>query len=122
MSAAKVEQYNKGIEVVFHGYIPINEKKWFCVWCFERLYTTITEQNEHLFLTRSYIKLNQLRDTFHTDKSNYCSCCSQPLYNIASETCLLSSPTSNKWLHRFKVKRHYGLRGGGTCRSTEQWN
>lgn len=113
MSAFSVDYYNRHIQVVFHGYQPINTAHWFCLNCFEK-YREITIENEHLYLTRSYIHLIHLSDNFYQDRSNYCSDCRQPLYDIAKETCLHSSPTSRKWLNRFNKKRRYGLLGGGT--------
>lgn len=114
MSAIEVEEYNGGIEVFFHGYQSmLSPKKWFCIDCFEKLYAEITEKNECYYLTRYYIKLSQFTEKDHRDQSNYCASCAEPLYDIAKETCPLSSPTSNKWLYHFKINRRYGLRGGG---------
>lgn len=114
MSDASVQQYNDNIEVFFHGYQSmLKPKKWWCINCFERLFVKITNKNEHFYLTRCYIKLSQFTDNLHQSKSNYCAGCAEPLYDIAKETCQHSSPTSNKWLQRFKINRHYGLRGGG---------
>lgn len=114
MSAINVNEYNDNIEVFFHGYQSmLRPKKWFCIKCFESLYAKITKENEHYYLTRSYIKLSQFTEDNHRDRSNYCAHCAKSLYNIVKETCLLSSPTSNKWLQHFKINRHYGLRGGG---------
>lgn len=113
MSALSIEEYNRNIQVVFHGYQPTHTHIWCCYDCFEKEYEKITIENEHYFLTRSYIRLVHLSDNFYTDRSNYCSECLVPLYDIAPETCLHSSPTSRKWLNRFKQKRRYGLQGGG---------
>lgn len=115
MSAHSVNIYNDNIEVVFHGYQSmLKPRKWFCLNCFEKLYAKITIKNEHCYLTRIYIKLSQFTDSHHQSRTSYCASCAEPLYDIVEETCLHSSPTSNKWLQRFKIKRLYGLRGGGT--------
>ncbi len=115
MSSRLVTDYNNNIEVFFHGYQTcFTPKKWFCIDCFERLYVKITSENESEYLTRVYIKLSQFTDRLHRDRSNYCGSCGDPLYDIAKETCQHLSPTSNKWLQRFQINRHYGLRGGGT--------
>lgn len=117
MSQSEVSFFNENIEVFFHGYQSmLKPRKWFCIDCFEKLYVKITEKNEHFFLTRSYANLSQFTDKHHRDRSNYCTSCAVPLYDI--EQCQHSSPTLNKWQQRFKINRLYGLRGGGTGQST----
>ena len=114
MSHSNVEEYNRNIEVFFHGYQhPLFPKKWHCIGCFESKFTKIAPFNENLYLTRSYIKLYQFTDKHSKEKSNYCAVCYDPLYDIVEETCQLSSPTSKKWLFRFHINRHYGPPGGG---------
>lgn len=121
MSAVGVNNFNDNIEVVFHGYQSmLKPNKWWCLNCFERLYVKITEKNEYKYLSRNYLKLSQFTDAHHRSKSSYCTGCTEPLYDIATETCQHSSPTSNKWLQRFRINRHYGLRGGGTSQSIGQ--
>lgn len=114
MSENSIISYNNSIVVYFNGYQhPINWGQWYCLHCFEKDYIYIRSENEHLFLTRSYIPLSQFTDSLHRNKINYCANCCTPLYDIDSEQCLLLNPTLNKWLQRFKTNRHYGLRGGG---------
>lgn len=115
MSANSVTEYNNNIEVIFVGYRSEKKPdKWFCVNCFEELFVEITKENEYKYITVHFIKLSQFTDRDHCERSNYCTGCNEPLYDIDKETCQHSSPTSNKWLQRFRIKRHYGLQGGGT--------
>lgn len=121
MSQINIDIYNESVEVVFHGYRHYTDwKKWFCLSCFEKKHCEITNNNEPLYCDRNYIKLIQFSDIYHSEQSNYCTFCATPLYDIDTEKCLLLNPTLNKWLQRFNQKRDYGLRGGGTCRSTMQ--
>lgn len=130
MSQIEVEHYNNDIEVVFHGYqyvwygLLYDTEKYWCLDCFEREFNFIEvdTNTEHLYLSRIYIKLTQFTDRHQQSRSSYCNKCKVPLYDIAEETCQHLSPTSSKWLQRFRQKRHYGLRGGGTSQSTKQWN
>lgn len=114
MSQIEIDSYNDSVEVVYHAYIyPRLWSKVYCIDCFEKEHCEITIENEYMYLSRCYIKLSQFTDTHHTNQSNYCTTCATPLYFINTERCLLSNPTLNKWLQRFNLRKHYGLRGGG---------
>lgn len=117
MTQASVNEYNNQVEVCLH-YYSANAYICYCLECFESNIEKITDENEPLYTYIYHKKLSQFTDADHTEQSNYCFVCSQPLYFIDKQTCQLSSPTLNKWLKRFTIKQRYGLRVGGTRRST----
>lgn len=93
---------------------------FYCCNCIDEDVGFDISERETDYIVTGEKNLSQFTDKDHQDESNYCYTCQIPLYDLVNEQCRLSRPTSNKWRQRFQKKRQYGLRGGGTSRSTRQ--
>lgn len=108
--------------VFFFGYRnPLHTGNiFYCCNCIDENVGFNISERETDYIVTGEKKLSQFTDKDHQDESNYCDTCQTPLYDLVNEQCRLSRPTSNKWRLRFQKKKQYGLRGGGSSRSTVQ--